>query len=249
MDDQIPESPALERPTSFWRRPSILSLLFVVAVLGLAVLWTLLRGLSPQEPSVEDGLPWQIQTRADGSSQVFGLTPGQTTLAEFQQRFGDDSSWGLMVPNGGEPSLEAFVDGMKAGFVTGKLVAAFDADPAWMAQARTRAKDSDIGEGGRSRRYRLSEPDQEIARRAVLKALAFMPSVRLDAAMVQQRFGEPAERIPAATGETQWLYPQKGLAIALPPAQGEGADAKAVLQYVAPRDFDTRLRAPLTAPH
>lgn len=226
-----------------------MSLLFTALLLLAALSWPLMQARWwPGEPApAMQGLPWQVQVAGDGSSEVFGLVPGRSTLADLEQRFGDVLRVGLIVPHGQAPALEALVDGYTAGFVSGKLVLALSAQPDWLLAARERAPRNEVGEGGRSRRYELSPADLAAARQAVVVGLVFLPSARLDEATVVQRFGAPAERVTGPGGELQLLYPATGVAVALPPAEGEESRAKAVIQYAAPRDFETRLRAPLHA--
>lgn len=226
-----------------------MSLGFVVLVLAATLGWSLWHGPVPDAApaAAEANLPWRVQLKADGTSEVFGLTLGSATLADVQKRFAGDLHTGLIVPNGGRPALEVYVESFNAGFVTGKLVLAFEADATWLQGARERAAKSEIGEGGLSRRYTLAAADQATARAAPLTALAFVPSARIDEAIAVARFGAPAERLTGPTGELQLLYPALGVAVALPPAHGDAADARPVIQYVAPRDFDARLRAPLRA--
>ena len=244
-------SEAYSRPLParpWWQRPSVVSLLVVLLVLAATIGWSMYVGLKDeQRQALAHGLPWQVEPDGQGGSRVFGLRLGQDRLDEVQARLGDELTTGVMVAQGGAPALEGFVESLRAGFVTGRLVAAFDADPAWLQAARERAPGNDVGEGGRSRRYKLTADDRQTAGRARLLALAYLPAVRLDAEMVRQRFGEPAERVPGPAGETQWLYPDLGVAVVLPPERGEQAGARSVIQYVAPRDFDARLRAPLRA--
>lgn len=214
------------------------------------MLWPLLA--SPPAPATAAPeaaavLPWQVQTGPRGGSRVFGLEVGVDTLADVQARFPDDLAAGLIVPHGQAPALEAYVESFKTGFVTGKLVLAFEADAGWLQRAQARSPRNEVGEGGRSRRYSLAEDDGPTARSARLVALAFLPSARLDESVVVQRFGQPAERHVGPGGELQLLYPAMGVAVALPPAEGELARAKSVIQYVAPADFEARLRAPLQA--
>jgi hypothetical protein len=241
----------VKRP--WWQRPSVISLGVVVAVLSGAVAWSLLSMKPAGLGATDTGLPWQVRADGTGEAEVFGLAPGRSTLADVLRRFPEDLNVGLIVPNGqtgqvGQaPALEAYVESFRAGFITGKLVLAFDTDPAWAQQAREHAPRNMVGEGGRSRRYTLATDDAEQARRSVLVAMAFLPSAKLDEATVVQRFGDHPERHTGPAGETQLLYPVTGVAIALPPAEGEGAGTKTVIQYAAPRDFEVRLRAPLLA--
>lgn len=234
--------------TPWWRRPLVVSVLVVLLVVAGTIGWSMYAGLKDEaRRGLEHGLPWQVETLADGGSRVFGLQPGVDTLDSVQSRLGEDMNVGLIVAGDAPPSLEGFVESLRAGFVTGRLVAAFEADDGWLQRARERAVSSDYGEGGRSRRYTLAADDRRQAGASRLLALAYLPAVKLDAETVRQRFGEPAERITGPQGESQWLYPDRGIAVVLPPEQGEAAKARAVIQYVAPRDFEARLRAPLQA--
>ena len=63
--------------------------------------------------------------------------------------------------------------------------------------------------------------------------------MRLSDADVRQRFGAPAETLAQPEGGQVLLYPELGLSISVAPGK------RSVLQYVAPRDFAQRLRAPL----
>jgi hypothetical protein len=226
----------------------VLSLLVVVLLLTAAMGWALWRGLAAEgQAGQEAGLPWQVQPLAEGRSEVFGLVLGQATLADVQARFPADLTVGLIVPNGGPPALEALVETFRAGFVTGKLVLAFQADPGWLQRAHERAPRNEVGEGGRSRRYTLAADDETTARASRLSALALLPSLKLDEATVTQRFGPARERITGPLGETHLLYPDRGIAIAVPPSEGEGAGGRTVIQYTAPAEFEARLRAPLLA--
>jgi hypothetical protein len=234
--------------TPWWRRPIVLSVLVVLLTVAGTIGWSMYVG-GQDEPGqgLAHGLPWQIETTPDGGSMVFGLQPGVDTLASVQSRLGEDLTLGLIVAGDTPPALEGFVESLRAGFITGRLVAAFEADDGWLQRARERAVSSDFGEGGRSRRYTLSADDRHQAGSARLLALAYLPAAKLDAETVRQRFGEPAERITGPQGESQWLYPDRGVAVMLPPQEGAAAKARAVIQYVAPRDFEARLRAPLQA--
>lgn len=251
MDDQLSTPASATTPAAvrrpWWQRPSVISLGVVVVVLSGAIAWSLLSMKPTGMGAADTGLPWQVRADGSGEAEVFGLALGRSTLADVQRRFPEDLNMGLIVPNGQAPALEAYVESFRAGFITGKLVLAFDADPAWAERAKEHAPKNTVGEGGRSRRYTLAGDDVDTARRAVLVAMAFLPSAKLDETTVVQRFGDSPERHTGPAGETQLLYAVKGVAIALPPAEGEGAGTKTVIQYVAPRDFESRLRAPLLA--
>lgn len=184
-------------------------------------------------------LPWQVQTLPNGLAQVFGLVPGQDTLAQARARIGDALQVALVARLGEVGALEALADPFAAGFVTGRLVLAFEVPAEVLARWRAHAPRSAPMDDG-VRRFALLAADRDEALAVQLAGLSFVPSVRLTDADVRQRFGAPAQVLPAASpGGLVLLYPALGLAAAVGPA------SRGVLQYVAPRDFERLLRAPL----
>lgn len=247
----ITPRPPTEGATRWWARPPVVALLVTLLLLALPLSWSMWRAaVDSSAPSPEaQGLPWQIRL-LDGSgdaggSEVFALRPGRTTLAQVMQRFGDDARLALADSPSQALALEAFVESFEAGAVQGKLVLVFDADAAWLDGARARATRHERAGDGTATRHALAEPDLAQARSLPLVSITFLPAARLDEATLTARFGAPAQRVPGAQGEVQLLYPALGVAITVPPQEGELARAKAVIQYVAPRDFDSRLRSPL----
>lgn len=227
------------------KQPILLALaagLLVLVAAFAAPLWQLLRGpgaaaVAPGA-AVGQGLPWQVQALPDGLSQVFGLVPGRDALAQAQARVGDGLQVALIARLGEVGTLEALADPFMAGFVSGRLVLAFDAPAAALARWRAQATRSEAMSDG-VRRFTLRPADLDEARRAPLVGISFVPAVRLSEADLRQRFGAPAEQRALAGAAAVLLYPALGLSASVAPA------SRGVLQYVAPRDFDARLRAPL----
>ncbi len=186
-----------------------------------------------------DGLPWQVARLPEGRSRVFGLELGRHTLSDVQARLGDAMQVALVARLGDDAALEALVEPYVAGFVSGRLVLAFDAPAARRQAWRDRATGSEPMEGG-VRRFRLRAADLAEAGRSRLLGISFVPTVRLTEEDVRQRFGAPAETL-AQPGGPVLLYPELGLSISVATGQ------RGVLQYVAPADFSARLRAPLVA--
>lgn len=217
----------------------VLSLLAAFA----PTLWHMLTA-PPGRPPADTTEPWRIAVGADGRSRALGLQLGSDTLGTLQARLGEALQPALVARRGEAGALEALVDPFSAGFVSGRLVLAFDAPPEALARWRDGAAKSDVAETG-ARRYTLSAAALQEAASAPLAGASFLPALALGEAELTQRFGAPAavHAASAAEGEQAgvqtWLYPERGLAIALQPGR------KAVLQYVAPADFERRLRAPL----
>ncbi|MCV6614061.1 MAG: hypothetical protein OIF35_03715, partial [Cellvibrionaceae bacterium] len=102
---------------------------------------TLVLGLSACGGSADDGpervitgLPWQIETFEDGSSQVFDIRLGHTTLEQAQQLLGSDTESAIIIDQQNKASMELYASHYKAGPLSGKLVLLVDITPTQMAQ-------------------------------------------------------------------------------------------------------------------
>lgn len=193
------------------------------------------------------GLPWQVESLPGGASKVMGLTlapAGAThvasTLADAQQQWGQAMQIAIIAAPGEDGLLEAFVDPASAGFITGKAVLTAQLASAEIRAMRERAIKSEFMEST-TRKYTLAPADLQTALKAPITALSFIPQANLDADTVVARFGTPAERVRSNGHLEHFLYPAKGLDLAL------DSEGKELLQYVAPAEFD-KLRQPLIKP-
>jgi hypothetical protein len=172
------------------------------------------------------GLPWQIDILPNGNSRVFGIEPGQTTLETAIEQLGNDMELAIIAAPGEPGTLEAYYSHYSAGPITGKLFLIMDIPVAVLTEMGERA----FQEGG-TRRHHLHPDDLPVARRAAVKVITFMPSLDLDEAIAQDRFGTPVEIIQVNEQQKHLLYPDKGLDLIL------NADSKELLQYLQPRAF------------
>ncbi len=200
-------------------------------------LWSWLT--APQQGAAAAYLPWQIETSADGGSTVFGLTFGENTLAQARQQFGRDCDIAIVAPPGEPPLLEVYFESMRTGYITGKLIVTAKRDDAIIKGMQERAVKVEYMESV-TRKYTLGADDLPSAWAMPIDAITFIPTANLDENIILHQFGEPAMRIRSSDELEHFLYPDKGLDLALDTRKKE------VLQYVAPRDFE-RLRAPLLA--
>lgn len=225
--------------------PAWLALMAAAVVLALAfvpVLWQVLTAPPPApQAAAQQGLPWVIDAQPGGGTRVFGLALPGATLADAQAAWGDELVLALMASRDQPATLEAYVDSYRGGPVTGKLVLTADAAPEALARWRDSAtKEEPVS--AETRRITLRAEDRADALRSALVGIGFIPAAQLDADTLRQRFGEPAQRVPGGGTVEHWLYPERGLAIAL------DSKGRELLQYVAPADFERRLRAPLLKP-
>lgn len=185
------------------------------------------------------GAPWQIENLADGTTRVFGLIPGRSTLDDARRQFGPDAQIALILAPGETGSVEAFYDKVSAGIVTGKMILTLETTVTQREQMLKRALKAEYMESA-TRRVELADTDLLEVGRVAIAAIGFIPSANLDSQVVLQRFGTPAERLRTSEETEHFLYPDKGLDLRL------DARGKELLQYVAPREF-SRVRDPLVA--
>ncbi len=214
----------------------LLLIVVLVAVAIAAFLWG--RPTGDQRPlRTVEGLPWHIERLDSGTTRVFDLELGRSTLDAARARFGDGMKLGIVAAQGEDGTLEAYYDSVTAGVIVGKIILVAGLDPATLAQLRERATQR-VHMNDATYRYVLAREDITQILQAPITAITFIPVADLDAETVLKRFGSPQERVRTHDQVEHFLYPNKGLDIIV-----DGA-GKEVLQYVAPHDF-ARLRDPL----
>ena len=214
-------------------------------IVGLAVFALLVPFFLPSTPPAStdhpnQNLPWQITVDTQGHSTVFGLTPSRSTLADVRQQLGEDMEIAIVAAPGEVGEVEAYYSQVSLGFVMGRVIFTLDATPATITAMRDRALKAEHMESS-TKKISLHPDDLAKAYALPIRAIGLIPSANLDEATVLQRFGAPKERITVGETLTHFLYPNLGLDVVL------DTKGKEVLQYVAPKDFETRIRAPLLA--
>ena len=213
-------------------------LLFAVLLLCAAILAApfVFHPGGPQSGSQPTGLPWQIDILPEGKSRVFGITLGSSTLDDATACLGDAPQLAVVAAAGQAGSMEAYFERGSQGVLAGKIILVAEMPDSQLLDIQKRAVKSEPQESG-NRRYGLSAEDRQAAGRAAVRTITFIPGARLDARIVEDRFGRPGERLVVGDVE-HFLYPDKGLDLAL------SKEGKSLLQYVAPARF-AYLREPL----
>ena len=182
------------------------------------------------------GLPWQVDRLDDGQTRVFGLAPGESTLADAVAALGDDHELGL-IERDGALSLEMYFGRYRAGLMSAKIVLLTQVPQAQLGSWKQRAVDVQSMQTGKAKRYRLNPDDAQQALRSVVRLISFIPAVNLDDEVIRARFGDPAQ-VVQQEGLTHYRYPMLGLQISV------REEAREVLQYVAPERFADLINPP-----
>lgn len=212
-----------------------------LTVLGISILAVIVGMLIPGQPREQKiNLPWQVELMADGSTKVFGLVLGKSTLQDAQQIFQEQAELSMFATDDGKRVVEGFFNQLTLSGLRAKMVVALDYSERELSGIFDRgARISTMGTG--KRKVSLSGEDKSAALLTPIASITYLPKTNLDAELVEKRFGLPAQRIKEQKTDIEhWLYPEKGLDIALSDEQ------KDVLQYTLPSQFE-RLAAPLRA--
>lgn len=214
-------------------------ILSVVALIGVTIA-TLLT-VPDNSVNTPDTLPWKITHPTPDTTRVFGITLGATSLDQSAEIFKHQTEVeiSLFKPTDGKLGVEAFYEEVNFNGLKAKIIANVAVPEDELKSMYERGLRMNSTPSGK--RITLTADDLARVKSLPVSSLTYLPTVRLEEAVILKRFGEPAERIrETSSGLTHWLYPQHGLDIVV------SGKEKPLLQYLPPKDFEL-LRAPLLA--
>jgi len=178
-------------------------------------------------------LPWLVSTDSQGRTEVFGFTIGETTLSQVRKVFGETgeiSPFSHPDQDAGH-SVEAYFDDMYINGLRADFVMSIASGPADLATMYERGlRISQLGSG--AKKVKLTPQDIEILDEQPVVAITYLPWKSLDAEILEKRFGKPERTLTEESGVIHWLYPEKGMDIAL------DKDGGVVIQYLNPTEFE-----------
>jgi len=190
-------------------------------------------------------LPWLVEQDQNGRTRVFGFTLGETTLGDIRTFFKEEGEINLFTRLGTsgeatEYAAEAFFEQIYLSRLRANFVISLDANNDLLAPMYERGLRISQSASG-SKKIKLDPIDVEVLLAVPIRSITYLPWKSLDSDIIRNRFGIPAEkRTESETGVTHWLYPDKGMDVAI------DRDGEVVIQYVNQGDFD-ELLAPLDA--
>lgn len=206
------------------------SFLTLTAFVGLIVLTYFVLQPSGSAPA-SALMPWDISVTAEGGTSVFDIELKQSSLDQSLTVLGEDHDIAIIIDSDERAGLEVYYSHFKAGPIAGKLILAYEVDDGLLRTMAEGAAHSSYMASG-ARKFQLSEEDLHKARNFLVNSISLVPAAALRAEIITQRFGKP-ERVLDQDGDIQhFLYPDLGLAVSI------HQEAKDLLQYVHPDDFD-----------
>ena len=154
-------------------------------------------------------LPWQVDV-AGNKLSVFGLTLGESTLADAMGEFQQPGEARLFVADDGGHSLEAYFDNIRLNGIMARFVVRLSTDQANVDQviaSHTRKP------GPSGFFYKVNSVTSTWLTNARVETITYEPRyLKLGEEMIVSRFGV-AENKELLEEETIWHYPAKGVRI------------------------------------
>lgn len=211
------------------------------ALLAFIGIWMLLSAFPDQRAGVKL-YPWDITRTPSGQLQVFGLTLGESRLAELRALLGEEGKLNLFAETkldapDADFTVEAYFDNILLSNLKADWVASLAVPREQLAAMYDRGlRASKLASG--SRKVKLDPEDAARLTEAPIHSITYLPWKSLRPEDIVGRFGEPERKLTEERGVVHWLYPDKGLDIARDP------DGGVVIQYLNPGEFERAL-APL----
>lgn len=205
----------------------------ILGILGITVISLIIALLLPsgKSPEINPRLPWIVDVDPSGASTVFDLTLGHSTMADARKVFAADGKANIFISPGGAISLEAYFERLYISGIKADVVLSLSLNPEVLENIYKRGiRISQLGDG--SKKVTIAPDDMGIVSTAVVERITYLPAAKLDQELIGNRFGPPDSIIKENSGIEHWLYPAKGLDIALNP------EGKEIFQYVKPENFN-----------
>lgn len=176
-------------------------------------------------------LPWLVTVEPDGSSRVFDLHIGTSTLKEAIAKFGNPEAVALYIRESGKRDLETYFGTVSMGPLKAKIILNLLVDEKRLDAFEANAIKQEFSAEGHKKLLLDSEDKQSLGD-ARIAGITYIPTYKgLEADFFRERFGEPAAWKVEDEENVQWFYPDIGLTLLL------SAEGREILQYRMPRDF------------
>ncbi|MDX1345910.1 MAG: hypothetical protein R3179_08420 [Sedimenticolaceae bacterium] len=185
-----------------------------------------------QEQSMQrTDLPWQVSVDPDGSSRVFDLHIGTSTLQDAIAKFGNPEAVALYIRESGTRDLETYFGTVSMGPLKAKIILNLLVDGSRLDVFEANAIKQEYSAEGH-RKLLLNSEDKQTLGDARIAGITYIPTYKgLEADFFRERFGEPAAWKVEDEEHVQWFYPDIGLTLLM------SAEGREILQYRMPRDF------------
>ena len=176
-------------------------------------------------------LPWLVTVEPDGSSRVFDLHIGTSTLQDAIVKFGNPEAVALYLRESGTRDLETYFGTVSMGPLKAKIILNLLVDGKRLDEFEANAIKQEFSAEG-DKKLLLDSEDKQSLGDARIAGITYIPTYKgLEADFFRERFGEPAAWKVEDEEHVQWFYPDIGLTLLM------STEGREILQYRMPRDF------------
>jgi hypothetical protein len=176
-------------------------------------------------------LPWLVTPEADGSSRVFDLHIGTSTLQDAIAKFGNPEAVALYIRESGTRDLETYFGTVSMGPLKAKIILNLLVDEKRLDEFEANAIKQEFSAEG-DKKLLLNSEDKQSLGDARIAGITYIPTYKgLEADFFRERFGEPAAWKVEDEEHVQWFYPDIGLTLLM------STEGREILQYRMPREF------------
>ena len=185
------------------------------------------------EAKIKTALPWQVSTKADGTTHILGVDIGNATFKELMFSLKLLAEPALFEAPDGALTLEAYFGKKKFGILEARLIVELDAEETLLKKMLREQADKDSTPSNHWK-YALNVENTKLANDLRVWRLIYLPVTDYQPEQMKF-FGEPKEIIQVNETAQYWLYPSRGMALLW------DTEGKEIFYYVAQKDF-ARLR-------
>lgn len=166
--------------------------------------------------------PWDIDILEGGSSRVFGITLGKTSIQEANQIYAHFAKTLLLVNTNDDGSsnlrMQARYDELTIGGIVAEIRLDYQLDQQQLQQIYNESQDKIEAAPQPIQSLSPIELSPEIEARYLatpVSMITFLPAIDIGENLIRQRFGQPGSETRVDDSYSQWNYPTLGLTIRL----------------------------------
>ena len=190
------------------------------------LLFTFLIFISPKPVHNQTSFPWEITITPEGNPKVFGLTLNKSTLEKAIEIFQISPEMKLFENNAGRQYLEAYFKNVETKGIRAKVIVNIEIPEEKREVFRISNQDRPL-KPNEEIKSPISDHQQSVALYLPISTISYLPSVQLDAKLLEMRFGHPLKIVKESATIEHWQYPSRGLNIIV------NHDGKDVIQYTS----------------
>ncbi len=189
-------------------------ILFIVILAFVAVAWYLFN--NKQTPAgagrVITHLPWQVVIAEDGSTGIFGMVLGQSSLNDFIDKYSAHATTGLFYDPDGSIKIETYINKIRLGLFDASIILLPKVSQEQLSIHQEAGFKAKPGPSGAMKMQLPVENVKEILSYP-LQGIIYVPTAKYQKDEIRARFGEPDSIEEIDKDMSVWSYSKKNIVL------------------------------------